>query len=250
MEALTYRSTTGLITTRRDVPRLTALARVLADAPELRDAYDALLGSLRLSATFNAGNAILVTSTQPDEGKTTVAACLAITASLAGYSVLLVDGDLRRPWLAAPAGGGDAVGLGEVLEGVAEATEVMDLVDLLAEAGPIRVMAAGRRSPAFLPAVDWPKARATFQAAARPFGLVLLDSPPLMAASDALLLAGIADGVLLVVGAGSAHRDEVRRAKEQIGQTGTPFIGAVLNQLDPKASGRPGYRSYYRSTRP
>jgi capsular exopolysaccharide synthesis family protein len=248
MEALTLRSTTGLITKRRDVPRLDALARLLADAPELCDAYDALLGSLRLSAALSSGNTILVTSTLPGEGKTTVAACLALTASLAGYSVLLVDGDLRRPWLAT-----DTVGLGEVLAGVAEPAEVIELVDVFAEsykAGPLRVMASGRRPPAFLPAVDWAKARATFQGVSRSFGLVLIDTPPLMAASDPLLLAGVADAVLLVVGSGTAHRDDVRRAKEQLRHISTPFLGAVLNQLDPQTSGRPGYRGYYRRSRP
>jgi Mrp family chromosome partitioning ATPase len=100
MEALIYRATTGLIGKQRGVQRLSALARMVSDTPELREAYDALFGALRLSAAFNSGNSVLVTSTQPNEGKTTFASCLAITASLAGYSVLLVDGDLRRPWLA------------------------------------------------------------------------------------------------------------------------------------------------------
>jgi Mrp family chromosome partitioning ATPase len=114
------------------------------------------------------------------------------------------------------------------------------------------VMAADRRPPAFLPAVDWSKARTMFQVISRPFGIVLFDSPPILAASDALLLAGIADGVLLVVGAGSAHQDEVRRVKEQLHQIGTPLIGAVLNQFDPKLHGRPTqpYRGHYRGFSP
>jgi polysaccharide biosynthesis transport protein len=247
MEALTYRATTGLISKQRGVQRLSALARMLSEMPELREAYEALLGGLRLSAVFNSGNSVLVTSTQPNEGKTTAASCLAITASLAGYSVLLVDGHLRRPWLASAAGIADAVGLGEVLEGVVEAAEAVHLVDLFAdsgEAGPIRVMAAGRRPPAFLPAVDWSKARTMFQVISRPFGIVVFDSPPILAASDALMLAGVVDGVILVVGAGRAHRDDVRRAKEQLQQIGTPLIGAVLNQFDRKIHGRPSQPNY------
>jgi Mrp family chromosome partitioning ATPase len=68
---------------------------------------------------------------------------------------------------------------------------------------------------------------------------VLFDAPPILAVSDALLLAGIADGVLLVVSAGSTHRDEVLKAKERLRQIGTPLIGAVLNQYDPEIDGRP-----------
>jgi Mrp family chromosome partitioning ATPase len=65
------------------------------------------------------------------------------------------------------------------------------------------------------------------------------------------MLAGIVDGVLLVVGAGSADRDEVRRAREQIEPVGTPLIGAVLNQFDPKLHGRPDrpYLGYYHDDR-
>lgn len=255
MEALTYRTTAGLISKQPDVQRLSALARMVLDTPELREAYDALLGGLRLSPVFSSGNSLLVTSTQPNEGKTTVASCLAITASLAGHSVLLVDGDLRRPRLASAAGIAAAAGLGEVLEGRVEPSEAIHLVNPFAdsrEVGPVRVMTAGRRSPAFLPAVDWSKARTMFQVISRRFGIVIIDSPPLLAASDALLLAGIADAVLLVVGAGSAYQDEVRRVKEQLRQIGTPLVGAVLNNFDPKIHGRPSqpYNGHYRGLLP
>jgi succinoglycan biosynthesis transport protein ExoP len=204
---------------------------------------------------FQFGNSILITSTQANEGKTTVACCLAITALLAGQTALLIDGDLRRPWLASAAGIGDAIGLGEILEGGAEGIEAIHLVDLIEasrEVGPLSVMAAGRKSPAFLPAVDWSKARTAFRSISQRFGIVLLDSPPILSASDALLLAGIVDGVIMVVGAGSANRYEVQRAKEQLDPIGTPVIGAVLNQFDPKIHGRPNppHRGYYLDSRP
>jgi capsular exopolysaccharide synthesis family protein len=230
--------------------RLNALARLVTDTPELRDAFAALLGGIRLSATSDTGRSILVTSTQPNEGKTTVASCLAITASLAGQTVLLIDGDLRRRRLGAAAGIADDVGLGEILEGQAEPDEAIHTIELFEdepEAGLFSFMSAGRKSPAFLPAVDWPKARTSFRLFAQRFGIVFLDSPPILAANDALLLGGIVDGVLLVVGAGSADRDEVRRAKAQLEPIGAPVIGAVLNQFDPKQHGRSNqpYRGYY-----
>jgi len=183
----------------------------------------------------------MITSTQPNEGKTTVASCLAIAASLAGQSVLLIDGDLRRPSLASSAGITNGVGFGEVLGGCAETADTIYPVELFDDArgsGGISVMGAGGRSPEFLPSVDWKRARTTFQSISERFGLVLFDSPPILAANDALLLAGIVDGVLLVVGAGSADRHEVRKAKDQLEAVGTPLIGAVLNQFDPKIHGR------------
>jgi succinoglycan biosynthesis transport protein ExoP len=231
-----------LLTTRAtDGQRLSALARFVLDTPELRDAYAALLSGIRLSASFGSGKSILVTSTQPNEGKTTVAACLAIAASLSGQTVLLIDGDLRRPSLASAAGIANGVGFGEVLEGRAEAADIIYPVELFEDplgAGAVSVMGAGGKSPEFLPRVDWSRARTTFQSIAEPFGLVLFDSPPILAANDALLLAGIVDGVLLVVDAGNADRHEVRRVKEQLEAIGTPLLGAVLNQFDPKIHGR------------
>jgi capsular exopolysaccharide synthesis family protein len=233
---------------------LSALARMVTETSELRDAYSALLSGVRLNTRTNSGNAILITSTRPNEGKTTVAACLAITASLAGENVLLIDGDLRQRWLGSAAGIGDAVGLGEILgggAGVAEAVHPVTLFGDSQKAGAVSVIAAGQKSPEFLAAVDWPRVRLAVQSLSQRFGMVLLDSPPILAVNDALLLAGIVNGVLLVVGAGSADRDELRRAKVQLESIGTPVIGAVLNRFDPRLHGRSNqpYRGYYRDTR-
>lgn len=220
---------------------MSALAHMVVNAPELRDAYGALLGSIRLSSAFGCGKSLLVTSTQPNEGKTTVASCLAIAAALSGQSVLLVDGDLRRPSLASAAGIANGVGFAEILDGCEEARDSICRVALFEDrgiSGTLSILGAGGKSPEFLPTVDWSKARAAFTAMTEQFKLVLIDSPPILAANDALLLAGIVDGVLLVVDAASADRLEVRQAKEQLEPIGTPVIGAILNQFDPKLHGR------------
>jgi capsular exopolysaccharide synthesis family protein len=255
MAALEIPAATNWAKRARDEQRPRALTRIVCDNPELRDAHAAFLGRLQLSTCFDSGNSILITSAQPHEGKTTVACCLAITALLAGQTALLIDGDLRRPWLASAAGIGDAIGHTEILEGRTESVEAIHLVDLIdasREARPPGVMAAGRKSPTFLPAVDWFKARTVFRSISQRFGIVFLDSPPILAANDALLRAGIVDGVVLVVGAGSANRYDVQRAKEQLDPIGTPVFGAVLNQFDPKIHGRPNqpYRGFYLDSRP
>jgi Mrp family chromosome partitioning ATPase len=131
-----------------------------------------------------------------------------------------------------------------------EADEAIQPVALFEDgrvAGTLSIIAAGRRPPEILPAVDWPRARSTFRGIAERFGIVLFDSPPILAANDALLLAGIVDGILLIVDAGAADRHQVRRAKEQLDSIGTPVIGAVLNQFDPKVHGQSSqpYRDYY-----
>jgi capsular exopolysaccharide synthesis family protein len=227
------------------------LAQVMLENPEFADAYDELFGDLRLARPLAAGKSILVTSTAPDEGKTTVSLCLAITASRAGQRVLLIDGDLRRSALTAATG--DSPGLIELLLGEAQACESIYSITGLAEAplGGVSFMPGGRKPPLTLGAVDWSEARTAFRSVVQGYGVVFLDSPPILAATDALLFASIVDAVLLVIGTGNANLDEIRRAKEQLEATGTPIIGAVLNRFKPKVHGpsnRP-YSGYYRRPR-
>lgn len=242
MDAMTDRAAAAMVGKLRGVKRLGALARVLAETPEQREAYDALLGGLRRSAAFDSGNSVLVTSALPNEGKTTVAACLAIAASLAGHSALLIDGNLQQPWLAPAAGPAGAAGLSDVLAGTSEAAAAIHVVDLFADpakACPVNVMTAGARSSS-LATVNWSKARARFQLASGSFDIVLFDAPSILAASEALLLAQIAAGVLLVVRAGGTDRENLRRATEQLRRTGAPIVGAALNQYGPEPRDRPG----------
>jgi capsular exopolysaccharide synthesis family protein len=231
-----------------------ALAKIMSDSPEVADAYDALLGALRLAPPLASGNVVLVTSAEPGEGKTTVASCLANTASLAGQTVLLIDGDLRRSSLSAAVGNTDTAGFMEVLLGEAGAGEAIYPVTMASDssqAGVISFMAAGRKSPLFLGSVDWSKARTAVRSIAQEFGIVFLDSPPILAASDALLFARIVDAVVLVVGTGNANLDRIQQAKEQLEEIGTPIAGAVLNRFEPKRHGPSNqpYRAYYRGLR-
>jgi Mrp family chromosome partitioning ATPase len=158
---------------------------------------------------------------------------------------------------AGAAGAGDAA-LGEVLyqgcEDEAEAADAIHPITALKDSprtGVISFMASGRKSPRFLPAVDWSKARTSFKSISQAFSMVFLDSPPILAANDALLFARIVDAVVLVVGTGNANLDGIRRAKEHLDAVDTPIIGAVLNRFEPKDHGPSNqpYRSYYRDLR-
>lgn len=223
-----------------------AFAEIMSASPEFADAYDSLLGALQLAGALSSGRSILVTSTEPGEGKTTVSLCLAMAASHAGQTCLLIDGDLRRSSLTAAIGSADTAGLIEILLDEAVAADAIRPVSALGESpegSVISFLHGGRKSAKSLGAVEWSKARAAFKSISQPFGVVLLDSPPVLAANDALLFASMVDAVLLVVGAGNANLDEIRRAKEQLNATGTPIVGAVLNRFKPKLHG-PSYRPY------
>jgi capsular exopolysaccharide synthesis family protein len=243
--------TTELVCDPANGARLSGLAQMLSESPEVAEAYDALLGTLRLARPLASGNSILVTSAEPGEGKTIISSCLAITAAFAGQTALLIDGDLRRSSLRAAVDGADTLGLIEILLGQADAAEAIRPVTAFAgssRADVVSFIAGGRKSAISLAAVDWSKARTAVRSISQAFDMVFLDSPPILAANDALLFASIVDAVVLVVGAGSANLDEVRRAKEQLEAVGTPIIGAVLNRFEPKVHGRSNqpYRGYYR----
>lgn len=226
------------------------LIQLLSEDPEVADAYDSLFTALRLASPSESLNSILVTSAEPGEGKTTVSSCLAITASLAGQAPLLIDGDLRRSSLASAVGSTNGPGFIEVLLGRAEPAAVIRPVPVAGNSsrgGTISFMAGGLEPPLVLGTIDWSKARTTFRSIAQGFGIVLVDSPPILAANDALLFAGIVDAIVLVVGTGNANLDKIRRAKEQLAATGTPIIGVVLNRFEPKVHGPSDqpYRGYY-----
>jgi capsular exopolysaccharide synthesis family protein len=230
-----------------------ALAKIMSKSPEVADAYEALFGALRLAPPLASGKVILITSAEPGEGKTTIASCLATTASLAGQTALLIDGDLRRSSLTAAVGIGDTAGLIEILLGEAEAAEAIHPLTASTDsrqAGVVSFMARGRKSPQFLGAVDWTKAGTALRSISQTFCMVFLDSPPILAANDALLFARIVDAVVLVVGTG-ANLDGIRRAKEHLDAIGTPIIGAVLNRFEPKVHGPSDqpHRGYYRGLR-
>jgi len=224
------------------------------DNQDVADAYNALLGSLRLARALASGSSILVTSAQPGDGKTTVSSCLALTASLAGQPALLIDGDLRRSSLTGAVGTNGTAGLIEILLGEAEPADAVRPVAVSADkprAGAISFMSSGRKPATFVTAVNWSRARNVFRSLAQEFSLVILDSPPVLAANDALLLAGVVDAVVLVASPGNTYRDELRKAKEHLDAIGTPVIGAILNQFEPKLHGRSNqpYRGYYRPSR-
>jgi capsular exopolysaccharide synthesis family protein len=225
-------------------------SRILLQDCEISDAFEAVFAGLWISSLLESGSSILVASSKPGEGKTIISSGLAITAARASQSVLLIDGDLRRSSLTAAVDSPDAEGLIEVLLGQADAAEVIRPVPAFGDssnAGRVSFMAGGRKSAGSLAAVDWHKARTLFKSICRPFDVVFLDSPAILAAKDALLLAGVVDTVLLVAGAGSARVEEVRRAKEQLDASGTPIIGVVLNRFEIKLHGRADrpYGGYY-----
>jgi succinoglycan biosynthesis transport protein ExoP len=213
--------------------------------------YDDLSESfrgLRTSVLFSTGgrpaNSILVTSAQAKEGKTTIAANLAISLAQLGRSVLLIDADLRRSTLQEyfPQEGSQ---LSTYLAGqgawhdMTYQTAVRGLYVLLC--GPLPV------NPVEL--LYSQRMRTLLKESAAEFEFVLLDSPPLLHAADARILASIVDATILVIKGGDTSRQVVQYAQSQARSAGANLMGVVVNNLRSNGDSYYAYCHYGATTR-
>jgi capsular exopolysaccharide synthesis family protein len=189
--------------------------------------------SLRTSLVFTNGaegkRMIAVTSTQPLEGKTTTACNLAVALALGGSRVMLIDADMRRPGLHRTMGLQNEVGLSHVLTGQARMREA---VQRTSEPN-LYVMTAGRTPPnpsELLSSARMQNLIANLQAG--PFDWVIIDTPPVLAVTDAVIIAPYVSGLVFVVGAEMTRRAHAERAIETIQSVKPNIIGAVLNRVD------------------
>jgi capsular exopolysaccharide synthesis family protein len=189
--------------------------------------------SLRTSLVFTAGagesRVIAVTSSQPLEGKTTTACNLATALALGGSRVLLIDADMRRPGLHRIMGVENEIGLSHLLVGQAR---VREAVQRTSEPN-LFVITAGRTppNPSELLASERMKSFIA-NLSQGPFEWIVLDTPPVLAVTDAVVLAGTVSAVVFVVGSEMTRRVHAERALTTL-RAGKPrSIGVVLNRVD------------------
>lgn len=181
---------------------------------------------------------LVVTSSNPVEGKTMSAINLGIVMAQNGHRTLLVDTDMRRPRLHKALGvpndnGVSRVVVGESdLDSAVKSTEVPNL--FLMPCGPIPP------NPSEL--LQTEKFAALARNLGAKFDRVIFDSPPIMAVTDAAVLSRVADATVLVVRAGRTSRDAIVRAKHAIATVNPNIVGVVLNDVDLK---NPHYANYY-----
>lgn len=204
--------------------------RIDADGPQqapLLEAFRSLRTSLLLSRADRPPSSLLVSSTQPGEGKTTVASNLAIALAQIGHRVLLVDADLRSPSLHRLFGMREAFGLVSYLAGHKDWRAVVrfsgsPLLDLLL-CGPVPPNAAELLSSR--------RIEALIASAKEDYEFVILDSAPMLAVADSRLLAPKVSGVLLVVKNASIPREQFLHALSSV-RAGGNLIGVILNRVD------------------
>jgi Mrp family chromosome partitioning ATPase/uncharacterized protein involved in exopolysaccharide biosynthesis len=169
----------------------------------------------------------------PDTGCTGTVLNVAATAAAAGRSVLVIDGDFRRPGLAEQLGLADGGnGLGDVLAG----TGNLSSVAIRTEAG-FDLVGAGTESSRVVDRLGSPKMDEILGQAREQWDLILFDAPPALAAGDALTIASKADGAVVVVHAGQDERGLLVRLANAVRHAGAEVFGVVLNQARTESGG-------------
>jgi capsular exopolysaccharide synthesis family protein len=209
----------------------------------LSESFRNLRTSLLYSSPDHPPRTLMVTSLQPEDGKTSLATNLAITLAQLGHGeVLLVDGDMRRPNLHDIMDVTQAPGFSTFLTGQAELPAVMKA----SRVPNLYVIPAGRVpvNPAELLASA--RLRQALDVLGERFAHVVFDAPPLLGLSDAMVLAPHLEGVVLVLRHGRASRDSAQRAIHLLRSVRARLLGVVLNDVDVrKGAGYYGSSYYY-----
>lgn len=208
----------------------TTLITVTNPRSPIAEAYRTLRTNLDFSNLDKSLRALVVTSAGPDEGKSTTLANLAVTMAQGGKRVILVDCDLRRPTLHQLFGLKNNVGLTDMVrDDAALANPPLQDVSV----SNLQVMTTGPLPPNPAEVLGSKRMQEILAALLARADLVLLDAPPVIAVTDAAVLASKVDGVLLVVSAGKTKRDDARKAQAQLEKVNARVVGAVLNNVKP-----------------
>jgi capsular exopolysaccharide synthesis family protein len=206
----------------------TALAMISDARSPIAEAYRHLRTSLLLSSAGQPPKTILVTSSQPSEGKTTTAINTAFMLAQTGAEVLIIDCDLRRPRLQAHLGAPNNRGLTNWLSGE---TDVDGLLQTYEPQPNLKFLTSGPVPPNPAELLGSDEMRKLLGVLTERFAHVVIDSPPAISFTDASILSTMVDGVVLVVHGGRSSRAVVRRAKQQLLDVGAHIFGVVLNNV-------------------
>jgi capsular exopolysaccharide synthesis family protein len=211
---------------------------------QFAEAFRSLRTALLLSTTGHPPKFILFTSATPSEGKTTTASNLACILAQRGSRVLLIDADLRRPNMHHRFGLNGKVGLTTLLTGT---TKLEETVQQIPEVPNLDVLPSGPVPPFPTEMLSSEAMNNLLRHCGEIYTYVVIDSPPILSVTDAVILAHEADAVVLVVRHGKSSKHVVRRARDLLLRSGASITGIVLNAVDlnsPEYYGYYGYSGY------
>jgi len=203
------------------------------------EAFRALRTSLLLATTGQPPKYILFTSAMPSEGKTTMASNLACILAQSGARVLLLDADLRRSNIHHRFGLTGKLGLTTVLAGTSTLEESVQHVS---EVPNLDILPSGPVPPFPTEMLGSETMRELLERLGKNYTHVVIDSPPVLSVTDAVVVGRMMDAVVLVVRHGKSNKNVMRRARDLLARSGAPMAGLVLNAVDVNS---PDYYGYY-----
>src|SRR6266852_2009831 len=206
---------------------------------QMAESYRALRTSLLLSNLGAPPKVIVVTSARPQEGKTTTSINAAIVLAQKGVRVLLVDADLRRPSIHKPLGVGPGGGLSTVLPGSATVQQTIATSPILPN---LFIMPAGTPPPNPAELLASSHMKDLLVELREQFDHIVIDTPPTLSVTDAVVLSPHADATILVIRSGQTTKPALRRARDILMQVNAHVAGVLLNAVDLTS---PDYYYYY-----
>lgn len=212
----------------------------------ISEAFRTLRTNVQFTSVDSETKKIMITSAGPREGKSSTVANLAVSFAQTGKSVLVIDADLRNPTQHKLFGLNNVEGLSVAL------VQDHNYQIFIKETTVPRVMVltGGPIPPNPAELVGSKRMKRLIEEASEQFDIVLIDTPPIVAVTDAAILAQEVDGVILVLASGEVNKDFAQRAKEQLDKVGAKILGAVLNKADMKTSEYYYYYYYHGSDHP
>ncbi|HYE14462.1 MAG TPA: polysaccharide biosynthesis tyrosine autokinase [Pyrinomonadaceae bacterium] len=219
-----------------------ALALIEDVRSPVAEAYRHLRTSLLLSSAGQPPRTVLVTSSQPSEGKTTTVVNIATMLAQTGADVLVLDCDLRRPRVHAHFAMSNSRGVTNYLSGESNVSELVQTYEKLPN---LKIITSGPVPPNAAELLGSDEMRKLLYVLSENFTHIIIDSPPAISFTDASILSTMVDGVMLVVHGGRSSRAVVRRAKQQLQDVGAHIFGIVLNNVKLEANDYYYYSGYY-----
>ncbi len=196
---------------------------------QMAESYRALRTSLLLTFAGGPPKVILITSALPEEGKTTTSVNSAIVLAQKGTQVLLIDADLRRPSIHKTLGMGPKIGLSNVLTGTATLQQAIIASTILPD---LFILPAGTPPPNPAELLASAKMKDVLEELRKEFDHIVIDSPPTLSVTDAVVMSTRADAVVLVIRSGHTTKPALRRARDILLQVNARVCGVLVNAVD------------------
>jgi capsular exopolysaccharide synthesis family protein len=206
---------------------------------QMAESYRALRTSLLLSNLGSPPKVIMVTSALPQEGKTTTSINCAVVLAQKGTRVLLIDADLRRPSIHKTLGMGPRSGLSNVLTGSSTLEQTITRTAILPN---LFVLPAGTPPPNPAELLASANMRDVLAKLREEYDHIVVDTPPSLSVTDAVVLSPRADAVVLVIRSGQTSKQALRRSRDILAQVNAKVVGVLLNAVDLSS---PDYYYYY-----